>query len=209
MHSATTLLSVHPLAVLKPDKQPRSYTLAEYLRREERSIALHEYYNGIITKLPMAKGPHNIITMNVGAALKNALKGAPKKYLVMGGQQIVYLPALNFGLYPDVLVVVETPEYWDSNQTLLTNPILIVEILSKITRKYDRTEKFVEYKTLDSFQEYVLIEPEKCLVETRFQQAPQVWRDTIVKELNETIYLNSLGISLELNDIYENIRFKK
>ncbi|MEO0041506.1 MAG: hypothetical protein RL329_954 [Bacteroidota bacterium] len=209
MQSATTLLPVHPLAVLKAVKQPRPYTLAEYLRREERSNALHEYYNGIITKLPMAKGPHNLITMNVGAALKNALKGADKKYLVMGGQQIVYLPALNFGLYPDVLVVVEAPEYWDGNQVLLTNPILIVEILSKSTRKYDRTEKFVEYKTLDSFQEYVLIEPEKCLIETRFRQAPNVWRDTLVKELSAAIHLNSLNIALELSDIYENIVFKK
>ena len=52
-------IAINPLAVLKPAKEPRLYKLAEYLRREERSQELHEYKNGIITKLPMALGPHN------------------------------------------------------------------------------------------------------------------------------------------------------
>ena len=52
-------ISTNPLVVLEPRKEPRRYTLAEYLRREERSEELHEYYDGIITKLPMARGPHN------------------------------------------------------------------------------------------------------------------------------------------------------
>jgi Uma2 family endonuclease len=200
--------NTQPLATLTLHRQPRRYTLAEYLQREARSTALYEYYNGTIIKLPMAKGPHNIITMNVAAALKNALKAAGKKYVVLGGQQLVYLPELNYGLYPDVLVVMEAPEYWDKNQVLLTNPVLIVEVLSKSTRKYDKNEKFAEYKTLTSFAEYMLIEPEKCSITTHFREAPQLWRDAFFKEIANNVPLKSLEIDIAIADIYENVALK-
>ena len=83
-------LAVNPLAVLKPAREPRLYTLAEFLRREERSQELHEYYNGIIIKLPMARGSHNKIIMNVGTALNNVIDANGKNYEVLGGQQAVY-----------------------------------------------------------------------------------------------------------------------
>ena len=86
-------LSSNPLVVLEtPRKEPRRYTLAQYLRREERSKEQNEYYDGIITKLPMARGPHNEIIINVGATLKPTLKMLDKKYRIYGGQQAVYLP---------------------------------------------------------------------------------------------------------------------
>ena len=65
-------IKTYPLAVLKPDKEPRRYTLAEYLKREEQSQEQHEYYDGLITKLPLARGPHNIIIGNITTALNNA-----------------------------------------------------------------------------------------------------------------------------------------
>ncbi len=83
----------------------------------------------------------------------------------MGSQQLVYLPDLNFSLYPDVLTVADSPFYWDNNEVLLINPLLIVEFLSRSTKKHDQTGKFDEYKTLPSFREYVLIDPDKCRVE--------------------------------------------
>ena len=62
-------IAINPLAILPIEKEPRRYTLAEYIRREERDEGLHEYYNGIITKLPMARGRHNLISTNVSTAL--------------------------------------------------------------------------------------------------------------------------------------------
>ena len=201
--------TVNPLAILPVQKAQRVYSLAEYLRREENASELHEYYDGTITKLPMARGPHNEIVGNMTAALKNAIKVSPNTFRLFTGQQLVYLPTFNYGLYPDVLVVAEAPQYWDNNQVLLINPILIVEVLSKSTKKYDRTEKFAEYKTLSSFQEYLLIDPNKCSVESRFREEPNLWRDTFVTELSASIALKSIGCSLDLEDIYENIVFKK
>lgn len=204
-----TNVAINPLAVLKPEKEPRRYTLAEYLRREENSEELHEYYDGIITKLPMARGPHNEITMNVGGIFKSVFKTENKKYRVFGAQQLVYMPAINHGVYPDVLVVTDSPIYWDNNQVLLINPILIVEVLSKSTKKYDRTSKFTEYKTLESFKEYVLIDPNKCFIETYFKEKQGVWQGTDYTDIHGNLYLKSLDCSIALADIYENITLKK
>ncbi len=162
---SNTNTATFPLAVIKPFKEPPRFTLGAYLQREENSRALHEYYNGIIAKLPIAKGPHNIIVANMSAELIFAFRLNNKDYTVMGSQQLVYLPDLNFSLYPDVLTVADSALYWDNNEVLLINPLLIIEFLSRSSKKYDQTGKFDEYKTLPSFREYVLIDPDKCRVE--------------------------------------------
>ena len=205
-----TYISDNPLTVLPPVKPPRRlYTLAEYLRKEERSAELHEYENGIITKLPMARGPHNEITMNMATALNNAFKANGKKYRVFGGQQLVYMPKLNFSRYPDILVVCEKPEYFDDNEVLMINPILIIEVLSKNTRSYDRKGKFDEYKTLASFKEYVIIDQNKPFIETRFQEKPNHWVFEECTDLESAVELKSVGCMITLKDIYNNIVLKK
>jgi Uma2 family endonuclease len=204
-----TNISTFPLAVLEPEKKPRRYTLAEYLRREERSEELHEYYDGIITKLPMARTPHNLISTNMATALNMLFMAQNKDYYVMSGQQLVYLPKLNTSLYPDVLVVCETPQYFDTNEVLLLNPSIIIEVLSTSTGRYDRTSKFDKYKTLDSFKEYVLIDQKKCAIETRFREAPDLWREKTYTELTDSLYLKSIDCSIDLSMIYRKIVFKK
>jgi Uma2 family endonuclease len=203
-----TNITINPLAVLPPVKEPRRYTLAEFLHRSERSEELLEYYDGIITKLPMARGPHNEIIMNVGTALNISIKSNGKKYRVMGGQQKVYMPALNWGVFPDVLVITDKPLYWDDNQVLLINPIVVIEVLSRSTKRHDRTTKFTEYKTLESFQEYVLIDQNKCYVETHFKEEPNVWKGTDHKDISGSIYLKSIDCTILIADIYENITLK-
>jgi Uma2 family endonuclease len=202
-------VATFPLAVIKPLKEPPRFTLGVYLQREENARELHEYYNGVITKLPIAKGPHNIIVANMTAELIFAFRANDKDYTVMGSQQLVYLPELNFSLYPDVLVVAETPQCWDDNEVLLINPLLIVEVLSRSTKKYDRTDKFDEYKTLPSFKEYILIDPNKCHIETRFREEPDLWRDKVYKDVSDTIHLKSVGCSIDMGLIYKKIAFKK
>jgi len=196
-----------PLATFKPKPKPRLYTLGEYLHREERAVEKHEYYNGQIIRLPMARGTHNLIAANIITAINVATMLLPKSYQVFSSDQKVYLPTLNFGLYPDALVVCEIPEYWDDNEVLLVNPILIVEVLSKSTKAYDRGDKFREYKSLPSFMEYVLIEQTSYLAETFFREEPDLWRNTIVTDPLGTLSLQSLGCSIRMESIYRHIKF--
>jgi Uma2 family endonuclease len=203
--SNDTLIALNPLAVLKPTKEPRRYTLMEYLKKLDNSEELYEYYDGIITKLPMARIPHNQISTNFSTALNIAIEANGKNFRVLSGQQAVYLPALNVSIFPDVLVVTEKPLHWDTNEVLLINPILIVEVLSKGTSKYDRTEKFTKYKTLETLREYVLVDQKACYVESRFREEPNLWRDTIVTDIASSIYLKSIDGSIDITKIYKHV----
>ncbi len=103
-------------------RKRRRYTLEEYLLLEEHSPVRHTYDAGKITPVPMAKGPHNEISANIISAIKIATKLSGKRYRIFSSNQKVYLPSLDMGLYPDVLVVGEAPEYWDEGELLLVNP---------------------------------------------------------------------------------------
>jgi Uma2 family endonuclease len=201
-------VSYNPLAEIKAIREPKLYSLGEYLIREEKSQERHDYFDGEIKRIPMARGPHNEIAVNIMAALKIAIKKLNTTYRVFSSDQNIYLPKLNYGLYPDALVVCEEPEYYDSNQVLLLNPLLIVEVLSRSTGKYDRGDKFREYTTAPSFREYVLIEQDFCHVESRFQEERNLWRDTFEENIEASIELKSIGCSIALADIYEHIVFK-
>jgi Uma2 family endonuclease len=203
MESAIAL----PQLIMKPKVVPRAYSLEEYLRKEEVAEERSEYYNGTIHKVPMARGTHNIIVVNIGSALKQDLKAQGKKYFIFSSSQKVFIPKHNLSLYPDVLVVCEKPLYWDENEVLLINPVLIVEVLSKSTGAYDRKDKFSLYKSLESFKEYVLIDQYSCEITSQFREEPDLWRDTVVNKLDDSIFLKSLGCSVQLSDIYENIEF--
>lgn len=195
----------NPLAVLPPTKQPRLYTLAEYLRREARTIHKNEYYNGKIVPMSYAKAPHNIIAANIITALNIAIDKANKDYLVLGSDQKIYFEHLNVGVYADALVVCEHMEFYDDNQLLLTNPILLVEVLSPSTRKFDRQGKFDLYKTLPSFREYVLVEQNTASVETRFREQPNLWRETQITDPAAEVWFESLGLSIAMKDIYKRV----
>lgn len=190
-------------------RKKRLYTLEEYLRLEEQSQERHIYDAGKIIRIPMAKGPHNIITLNIGSAIKVALKTAGKtSYVVFSSNQKVYLPSLDMGLYPDVLVVGEAPEYWDENQLLLINPLLIVEVLSPSTRKFDLGGKLGLYKTLPSLREYALVEADQCKVTTSFCEEPDLWRDAAVTDIAGLLPLRSLDCSIAMAEVYENVELK-
>lgn len=199
----------NPLAVLDPPKkEPRLYTLAEYLRKEENAKELHEYYDGQIIKLPMAKGPHNIIVYNTGFSLGTAFIKKAKDFTIFGSQQLVYSQKFNTTLYPDILVVAEEPIFFDKGENLLINPILIIEVLSRSTRKYDLTEKFTIYKSFDSLREYVTIDPKKCLIRTNFREEPDLWREKEYSDRTESVVFKSVGCEVPMDKIYWKVKVK-
>ncbi|MDZ7879966.1 MAG: Uma2 family endonuclease [Saprospiraceae bacterium] len=183
----------------------KTYTLAEYLRKEAKSADKHEFINGNIIKMPYAKGPHNIISANISAEMKFAFRQQKTKYVVFSSDQKIYFPSLDEGVYADALAVCERPIYWDNEKLLLINPIVVVEVLSKSTQKYDRIGKFDKYKTLESIREYVLIRQDKHYAEVWYQQEQGLWKETIVEDLFGQLKLNSVNISIPMENIYENV----
>jgi Uma2 family endonuclease len=202
MESYATHIPVH----LNLHRPVRKYTLKEYLQKEAKSVDKHEFINGQIIKMPYAKGPHNIIAVNMMAQLVHELED--EDYFVFNSDQLVYFPSLDSGVYADALAVCEKPLYWDDNELLLINPVLVVEVLSKSTSKYDRTGKFEKYKTLESFREYVLIRQDECYAEVWFRESPGRWQETIVTDINQILPLQSVGVNLPMQKVYKRIEFK-
>lgn len=190
---------------IEPKRKNKTYTLVEYLQKEAKSIHKHEFINGKIIKMPYAKGPHNLITVNVIIELSLRLRALEKKYLIFPSDQKIYFPSLDEGVYADALAVCEKPLYWDDQQLLLINPIIVVEVLSRSTQRYDRTGKFDKYKTLESLREYVLIRQDQHYAEVWYREKPGFWHETIVTDINSEIPLQSVGISLPMKSLYQNV----
>lgn len=183
------------------------YTLREYLDREERSVHKHEFHNGKIILMPGGKAKHSEIATNMSHAIKLVIKPLPTKFRVYNSDLKIYIESADRTVYPDALVVCEEPQYWENREDLIVNPLLIVEVLSKSTRSYDKGKKFMLYETLPSFMEYVLIEQRKPLIEAWFRETPNKWDKIQQTDLDKSIFLRSLGVSVPLADIYENISF--
>lgn len=193
---------------LKLSRPVRRYTLEEFLEKEAKSTYKHEFIDGQIFKMPYAKGPHNIISANMVTEMNISLRKLKNNYVIFPSDQMVYFPKLDEGVYADALAVCEKPLYWDDNQLLLINPIIVVEVLSKSTSKYDRTGKFDKYKTLESIREYVLIRQDECYAEVWYRESPGRWQETIVTDMKGELPLQSVGITIAMEWIYKNVELK-
>ena len=135
--------------------ETKTYTAEEYLELEINSEERHEFINGEIILMAGGTPDHGEITTNLVFALKLALKGKP--YRTFSSDQRLWVPQLNNYTYPDVIVVAKPVELQSGRRDTITNPVLIAEVLSKSTKAYDRDDKFAAYRSIPSFQEYLLI----------------------------------------------------
>ncbi len=184
----------------------RTYTIDEYLEIERRTGERYEYYNGKIELMAGASINHNHITRHIIQHLGNALD---KKtgFDLFGSDQKVYLPAYNYYVYPDAVVVTDGALMAEEQADALINPLLIIEVLSHATEKRDRTTKFLEYRSLPSFKEYVLIRQDTPHVISFFREAPDLWRESEVRGLDQEVLFKSIDVRLALELIYRKVEF--
>mgnify|MGYP006443060685 CR=1 FL=1 len=179
------------------------YSIAEYLELEKSAIERHEYINGAIRQMAGGSPRHNTIKVNLIIALGLALRNT--SYRVFDSDQRLWIPENSTFTYPDVTVVQEPIMIADQDETALTNPLLITEVLSESTRNYDRSEKFVSYRSLPTFQEYLLIEQDRVQIEQHIKQDDHHWLLTFHDDINSTISLASVSIEIAIADLYERI----
>ncbi len=189
--------------------EQRFYTIEEYLQLEERSRDKHEYFNGKIKFMAGGAGPHNLIMGNIITSLNNATENLDNTFLVYPSEMKIFIPRIQAFVYPDAVVVCEKPEYYQGRNDIITNPILVVEVASPSTAKYDRGLKYRHYKTLPSFKEYVIVEQDFPWVMASFKTAENTWNDLEATQLDQSIFLRSINCSIDLKRIYRNVEFAK
>jgi Uma2 family endonuclease len=185
-------------AIDHPIRKPKTYTLHEYLAREERSLHKNEFHNGQIVKKTSSTIQHNIIATNISCQIYTLIEAEGLPFTVINSDQKIYIVVEDKVLYPDAVVVFEVPERWENREDLLVNPLLIVEVWSKSTGSYDRNDKFMYYRMLTSFKEYVLIRQNTPKVEAFYKTSETTWDIMTETNLENSIALRSLGVSVAL-----------
>jgi Uma2 family endonuclease len=180
-------------------------TEQEYLVFERASPEKHEYYKGEIFNMSGASRKHTVIESNIRGTLYNYLKG--KKCREYGGNLRVNVNTESLYAYPDILVVCGEEKYMDDEFDTLTNPSIIFEILSPSTSEFDKGLKFELYRALESFKEYVLIDPNKIHI-IHFQKNPDgSWLMKEYKSIEDMFTLVCIEMPLCLKDCYDGIDF--
>lgn len=187
--------------------QPQPYLSAEaYLARERESEQRHEYCAGAIYALAGGSEAHNLILSNMITVLNNRLWDGPCR--VYPSDMRVLIPAADLYTYPDIAVVCGAPRFEDEHHDTLLNPLLIVEILSPLTERYDRGRKFHHYMTIATLQEYLLVSQESCRVEQFVRMAQHQWLLTTYSDRGDTLALRSIEARLALAEIYNKVELK-
>lgn len=187
---------------LKATKQKR-YTADEYLALEEKVEYRSEFEDGIITAMAGGTLDHARMTNNIDRAFGRKLKESCES--VTSEVKIRVEDNRKF-YYPDVFVICGEPQYYDKRKDTITNPILIVEVLSDSTEAKDRGEKMLAYRTLESLQEYVLVSQDKAVVEQYIKIADGNWIHKATIGLNSTVRFESIEVELTLEEIYKRVK---
>jgi Uma2 family endonuclease len=187
--------------------EQRYYSLEEYLELEVESEERHEYIDGEIVPMTGGSPNHNQIALNLSGTLNFALKRQP--YRVFVTDQKLWIPKKKINTYPDVMIVAGELEFKEERRDTITNPLLIAGVLSKSTRNYDKDEKFVAYRTIPTFREYLLIDQYTMHVEQYSKTDNNRWIFTEYEDAEQTISLESVNFQILLADIYDKVNFEE
>ncbi len=187
-------------------RRPSDWTPEDYLRAEREAVIKSDYLNGIVVEaMAGARHRHNLVAGNTYGEIRSALKGRP--CIVYGSDMKVRIEKANLFRYPDVSAVCGPIHFYDEVEDAYGNPQFLCEVLSPSTRSLDRHEKFAEYRLIDTFSEYLLIEPDRMEAELHRKDAEGRWTCDGYTDPDQAIVLESLGVTLRLGDLYEKIEF--
>lgn len=189
------------------ETEKRFYTAEEYLELEETAEYKNEYRNGEI--IPMVGGTtnHNQICLNFCRVFPFSID-SQEYYTYMEGVRL-WLTEYQFYTYPDVMVVRGKPIYHDRGKSNVLNPRIIVEVLSRSTRGYDRGEKFKFYRSIPCFEEYILIDQYSYSIERYHKQSEGQWSLSFYEGENAVLSLASVDWQISLTDLYQRVDFEE
>lgn len=182
------------------------YTLEEYLELDHNTEEKIEFWDGHIFTLAGASANHNQIQVNAIVALRNKLRGRGCR--VFPSDMRVGVPAYPPYHYPDLSALCGQAIIQSlGKQDILTNPQLIVEVLSDSTAQFDRGYKFTYYKSIPSFTEYILIAQDRPHITQFIKQGENNWLNREYNSIDDRFTLASLDCELELSELYEGVEF--
>ena len=179
------------------------YSPEEYLELETTAEYRSEYYDGQIIPMAGGKPNHNKISLNLSSVLNFALRGT--SYDVFMSDLRLWIPNCRLYTYPDVMVVHTPLVFAENRQDTIVNPLAIAEILSDSTEKYDRGDKFRMYRTIPSFQEYLLISQTAMQVEKFTKNDSNQWVLSEYAGKDAKITFDLFEFEMSLDELYDRV----
>lgn len=185
--------------------QVKYLTVEEYLEMEDLSTEKHEYYAGEVFAMSGASFIHNQIVSNaiidIGSYLRDKACG------IYPSDLKVHIEEVSLFTYPDLSIICEGPQFYADRTDTITNPSVLIEVLSPSTKDYDRGEKFGFYRQIPSLQEYILISSQKMLLEKYVRQSVNKWLLTEYKDADDAIVIETIGYQTTLKAFYRDVAF--
>jgi Uma2 family endonuclease len=184
----------------------KKYTPEEYLALEEKAVYRSEYVDGYIFKMAGGTESHIQISFNVTRLFSDKLRGKCRAYQ---SEMKVWVEEAGTFFYPDVTLVCGERKFYKDRRDAVENPILLVEVLSKTTEEYDKNDKFLTYRTIPSFQEYVLISQNRPAIQQFSRQSDGRWLHQATIGLNSKVYFESVDTEISMQEIYDLVEFEE
>ena len=182
------------------------YTAEEYLELEETSLEKNEFYKGEIFAMAGASIPHNQIVANSLIEIGNYLKD--KKCRIFPSDLKIHAFTNSLFTYPDLSIVCGKIETLLNKKDIVTNPTVLIEVLSETTQDYDRGAKFKLYRDIESLKEYILISSLETLVEKYDKQTDGSWVLHEYKSETDAFKITSIDLLVTVKDLYRDVDFE-
>jgi Uma2 family endonuclease len=179
-------------------------SIEAYLEMENAALEKHEYYQGEVFAMSGAKVPHNTIASNLMVQLGIKLKG--KKCRPYGSDQRIHIPSNTLFAYPDISIVCGEVITLNNDEYNVLNPTVIIEVLSKSTKNYDRGEKFKLCRDINTLKEYVLVDSESIHIEVFRLNEKDHWELEEYNIDNKELEIRSINETILLSDIYDDVK---
>ena len=182
------------------------YTLDEYRELEETAEFRNEYRDGEIVQMTGGSINHSRIIRNLSRVVGNLLEGQP--YELFHNDLRLWIPRYRRGTYPDVMVIEGEPIFNEGRSDEILNPVLIVEVLSKSTKDFDRENKFRFYRSIPQFREYILVHQSEFLVAQYIKTESNEWLFREYEGESATVSFASVEVQMSMSEIYNKVVFE-
>jgi Uma2 family endonuclease len=178
---------------------PVDYSIADYLAFERGASERHEYLHGQILAMAGGTPTHALLIGTVLGVLRAALqKGRCRVY----PSDLRVTTPTGLRTYPDLTVVCGRTQRDRDDPDAVTNPTVLIEVLSKSTERYDRGVKFEHYSSIPSLRHYVLVAQSAREMEVRSRGQDDIWTSRVFHD-GETAELPMLGATLDVRALYD------
>lgn len=174
---------------------PKLWTVDDFLGWESLQEERYEFVQGMIRAMTGGSVDHAAIIGNIAGTLRERLRGGPCRAYA---SELKVKTADN-AMYPDVLVHCGPV---DPKATVVTNPVVVVEVLSKSTDDYDRGRKWLAYQTIPELTHFLLVSQDECRIDV-YRRMGNGWFTETIGDMAADIALEPIGARLSVAEIYE------